>query len=955
MQHAPDPPDAGNEGIDRKALRVNLQRFRDISTARLARVRGMLSEPHCQFLDLLPLLVHINNPTLPGYVSQQTPCGIAGYVPEAAAVDLARRLSRSFNYVRQASTGGSIEAVYIMGSPGTIGHSEGSDLDIWICYPEALDKDALALLQQKAERLQRWAGELRLPAHIFLMNGAKFRRGQREPLTGENCGTSQHYLLIDEFYRTGILLAGRYPAWWLVPPECDQDHAGFCAQLTGKRYVRPDDLVDFGGIGQVPAGEFVGAGIWQLYKAIDSPHKSVLKLLLFEVYVSHFPAVSCLSADYKRAVYRGIINIDELDPYVMIYRKLERHLLERDALDRLEVVRRCLYYKAGKKLSRPARDRAKSWQRKLMERLTGEWGWDMEKLRKLDARPNWHIQEVGDERNELVRELTFSYRFLSEFARHHEAGASMDAQEFSVLGRKLYAAYERRAGKIEMLNPGRQVNVTEAELSLCAAGPRTAGSSAALWALHTGLVSPRDEPRGLPLKQTASVVEMLSWAVANGVIGSGSQVAAREGMDGLRNAEIEAMVHELEAHFTHLDAVREDAFAQPAAPRTLLVFINVAIDPLHSERSRGVARISSRVDSLGFSALRENLVRNIETVRCNTWGEIIVTRYQQEDGLVRFLRDYLQLMTAVPPAARPRCTVRCFCASRPEAIQLRMAELLTDLLHSHDSAPAQDNTRYVLAIENRLHLVQQRKGIASSHTAASPADLGLLLAAPQREWAALTIDRYALRQTPWPLIATHLQPGQPGVFCETRPEGPLLYVVDEHGACITFDCSGTRESSALNAIDQFLASVRYRQGVAGGDGGNGCPALPAPTYYRLLRDNRNGEYAIRPLADSSGFNTAHFLNVQAIAEPGEDDSVRFAVYCEGTAFSQSLLGGAFLTRIAAHILSLRRSRERYPVYITDLDLSALGAEVAGTLQTIHYLQHKARLEAGINSALAATP
>ena len=73
----------------------------------------------------------------------------------------------------------------------------------------------LALLQKKAGKLQQWAFESGLEAHLFLMNGEKFKRGQREPLTGENCGSAQHYLLLDEFYRTGILLAGRWPAWWL--------------------------------------------------------------------------------------------------------------------------------------------------------------------------------------------------------------------------------------------------------------------------------------------------------------------------------------------------------------------------------------------------------------------------------------------------------------------------------------------------------------------------------------------------------------------------------------------------------------------------------------------------------------------------------------------------------------------------------------------------------------------
>ena len=71
------------EGIDRKQLRLALARFRAISTARLGRVRAMLTDRQRQFIDLLPLLLHANHPALPGYVSQQAPCGISGFTPSA--------------------------------------------------------------------------------------------------------------------------------------------------------------------------------------------------------------------------------------------------------------------------------------------------------------------------------------------------------------------------------------------------------------------------------------------------------------------------------------------------------------------------------------------------------------------------------------------------------------------------------------------------------------------------------------------------------------------------------------------------------------------------------------------------------------------------------------------------------------------------------------------------------
>ncbi|MFU1925497.1 class I adenylate cyclase, partial [Klebsiella pneumoniae] len=70
------------------------------------------------------------------------------------------------------------------------------------------------------------------------------------------------------------------------------------------------------------------AGLWQLSKAIDSPYKSLLKLLLTEAYASEHPRVRCVALRFKEQVFAGQLDLDELDPYVLVYRHLERYLRE---------------------------------------------------------------------------------------------------------------------------------------------------------------------------------------------------------------------------------------------------------------------------------------------------------------------------------------------------------------------------------------------------------------------------------------------------------------------------------------------------------------------------------------------------------------------------------------------------------------------------------------------------
>jgi len=69
---------------------------------------------------------------------------------------------------------------------------------------------------------------------------------------------------------------------------------------------------------------------------------------------------------------------------------------------------------------------------------------------------------------------------------------------------------------------------------------------------------------------------------------------------------------------------------------------------------------------------------------------------------------------------------------------------------------------------------------------------------------------------------------------------------------------------------------------------------------------------------------------------------------------QRELGAEFHARLGAYILGRRHEASAYPVYLTDLDLSAVAPVADAPLQTVHYLRHRQRLEASINAALTGS-
>jgi len=188
-----------NDGIDRKTLKTLKQRFLQVNNGRRDRMLSTLSVRHQQFVQALPLLLHLNHPALPGYITGGTPCGIKGYTPEQEHLRAARALARSFHYRKSRSVLKEILGVYLMGSTGTIAHSDKSDMDFWVCYDPAMNPIALGELRKKLDAITQWAEEIHLEAYFFLMDPEQFKTGQRKGLSGEDCGSTQHFLLLDEF------------------------------------------------------------------------------------------------------------------------------------------------------------------------------------------------------------------------------------------------------------------------------------------------------------------------------------------------------------------------------------------------------------------------------------------------------------------------------------------------------------------------------------------------------------------------------------------------------------------------------------------------------------------------------------------------------------------------------------------------------------------------------------
>lgn len=936
-----------SDGLDRQELRRVKQRFLALNRERYRRTLTGLSERQQDFLALLPLIFHVNHPMLPGYVSHQTPCGVAHYKPSKDDLRRARAQARSFRYnLELRARELHIDALFVMGSAGTVGQSERSDLDIWVCYNPALGADAQAQLRLKCQHLSRWAEQnIRLEVHFFLMDPGRFHLGQLGSLSSEGSGSAQHYLLLDEFYRTALWLAGKVPLWWFVPASQEANYPSYADTLLRQRFVRANDVIDFGGVAETPLSEFVGAGIWHLYKGIEAPHKSMLKLLLLEVYAAD-QGREPLALEYKATVYEREPDADALDAYVMIYRRLAAYLSERAQRERLELMRRCLYFKVDKPLTRTPAGGQKSWQRQLLETLVAQWQWPPHQLYTLDSRRQWKAPDVLAERNLLVSELSASYRLISDISKATRMDATISDEELMVLGRKLHAAFERKAGKVEWLNPGISDDLEEP--ALCFLRQTDAEGGADFWALYRGSRAELRARHSAPsaLKKSRNFLELLLWCYCNGMLGAGT-VLDVDGADwDLDDAQKQQLLLVLRQWLPlPLSAPAHEVFKSAAVPRRLLMVFNLGVEPQQALRNKGLHLLSSRHDALDYSGLRENLVLTVDTVQINSWQEILC-HHHDHDPLVHSLLYYFRLVPPGRGLAPPELTIRCLNTHQGALVVQRLEELWRDLVGCYYSGTRPANSRYLLETGDEyllLQFAQQQPHILRFKTRAALLEK---LSEAQLSHSPLVVDRCALVGEP--LKALCDLAGQPGVHVLYQLEAGLakITLLDEKASLFCVDMPYYNQHTLLRPLQHFIRLVLTRQNLT-----QPSASDSAVQFYQWQGEHGRAHLEARSIA--SDISQLEFVNIQVIAEPALDEGLSYTVYCDQQEFSALEYGSELFTAVARYILSRRQGSQHYPCYITDLDLSQCRGLLApqGGLQLSHYLRIKAELEQRLDLAL----
>ncbi|CAM4233438.1 class I adenylate cyclase [Vibrio neonatus] len=824
-------------------IRTLITRLDALNEQRKNRALGMMDAQGQHVFSLIPLLLHYNNPALPAYTSGDVPQGIFDFSPNADQKEFLDTSIRACGEEVSEPEDRQILALYTMGSTSSIGQSLTSDLDIWVCISPQMSAQKRSVLANKCLSVTEWAQQQGVEANFFLMDDQRFKVSNKsEAMTGENCGSSQHMLLLDEFYRSAMRMAGQRLLWSIVPPEIDEDYDLYVAQLCLSGELDCSQWLDFGQLNKIPAEEYFGSSLWQLFKSIDSPYKSVLKAILLEAYSWEYPQTQLLSIETKRRFFNEDPDLYSADTYYGMLEKVTGYLKKIGDQTRLDLVRRCFYLKTHEKLSQEPKLGSVPWRREIMQQMTSDWGWSKHDIQELDTRRHWKVERVKVVHHNLLDALMESYRNLIQFARRNDITSVISPQDISILARKLYAAFEVLPGKVTLLSQQISPDLHEPDLSFIQV--EEGRSNPQGWYLYKQPLKAERIIGQSPIEHHTSLSKLVAWAFFNGLITESTRLHSV-----VRSADIDIdKLYQMVSDLRNTFSLRKrrptmEALASPCEISQLVMFINLEDDPTAKLSSRQAKKDSRNVNLFSCGKDSTSMIGSVDLVYRNSWHEVRTLHFRGETSILDALKTILGKMHQ--DALHPE-SVDVFSYSKNFRGLMRntVYQLLAECIELRLKPVEQEKRRRFKAIgvgSKMYGLFFERRGV-SIQTLENSVDFYQSISTNKLTGSPLEkLNKENDFSLP-DIIDSFASEGLIQFFFEDTEGGFNIYVLDESNASEAYHRYGLDKNEVVGEINNFYTNDLNVEGEKAN--------FNLPQYYQIIHQHDKESFIVPYRSDS---------------------------------------------------------------------------------------------------------
>ncbi|PIE74843.1 MAG: hypothetical protein CSA18_02730 [Deltaproteobacteria bacterium] len=587
-----------------KKISRNTNIFKLYNEKRKVLFKEISPDESIKILYLLPWLLSVNHRNCPGYLPELETCFKVFGIDRSYEIKKREPFfKRLFNIQSDARLYGRdkdpvlIEGLYTIGSIGTIAQTAYSDCDIWVCANfSKIGHKNQQFLVKKINIIKDWFDEnCKIPVFFFISDVNNIKKGYFGNLDEQSSGSAQKNLLMEEFYRTTIVIMGKIPFWWVCFDRDKNLDYKFSYKCIKNSIGGGYEYIDFGDIPEIKSDEFLGASLWQLHKALASPLKSVIKMALLKRHIddsSKRPAAEL----FREKVFLSKKS-DFIDPMSFTIDLLVKSMSETFDEQRLLFLKECFFLRCSMNIIR----KKNVIKKRLVKFFIENCELPEETRRHLENFKNWNMTSQILLGKRLVEELFSFYKIISSAERNN---IYISNRDLTVLGRRIASIYKKKKDKVNLVpKPIEKFNLIDI----------TYVYDNGLWFLYSG------NNRTVPLYKGTDIVSAVSFAVWNDLFMEG-RVRMEPNHTSVSLPEIVNLSHKLKAFLGKCDVLDTSPVFYLKDEKIQKIFIVVSFEETYYEKN----------------------VNNFALICKTTWGELFVKRAKSPRELehkLKYIKD----------------------------------------------------------------------------------------------------------------------------------------------------------------------------------------------------------------------------------------------------------------------------------------------------------------------------
>jgi len=639
---------------DPDKLSYNRQAFLRFNRFKIDRTLATLSEIDRTIFRIAPRLLHVHQEGLPGYFEGNPPCGIHNFRLDKEAQHAMEKMFPDVIIRRNPELKPVIHTALLMGSVGSIAQTKKSDLDYTLLVDKKdFTEESMKLFQKKLNLIEQWTWDnYNLETHFFINDHEEVKNNIFGESDSESTGSALAKLLKEEMYRTMIIVTGKVPFWLISPVESDDDKYDELFQkiLNGETLLKKEEFIDMGNVDDISLGEFFGGSVWALIKSFKSPFKTLMKMGVLEEYM-FCETKSNLLCHQVKGKYFGDTPYLDIDPYLGMFERVQKYFIDTKDEDATDALRTAFYLKVGTTVTPQELEKgSENWKKQTLVNMLKDWGWDSEKVDRLNGYSNWQMMHKVDLGNRINKILMACYKNISEKNKTLDPSESLITEKDThLLGRKLFSFYRTAPNKVD--NLGALVDGKTAETELTFFYEKKSLEKKAAWYLIRGNTRANDlkefDPENI-IKKSSTLPFLTAFTVFNNLYNNKTKVLLLDEGNSIKETDLNSLLEQLRKFLASVNIAaldNEDLLAD-AKVNQLFLLIDFGSPPPPEITMGNINECKNNDDLNKFISKRIERVKSMTTTYLTTWGELFSKTYS---GINCFARGIAELSTQLTP------------------------------------------------------------------------------------------------------------------------------------------------------------------------------------------------------------------------------------------------------------------------------------------------------------------